>query len=455
MITFNRTLPLALLAALVSACGAEKAPPRIVEPPRPGVKAEPRWLTFTCVEPGCETTELAKVVVVGRRDIAIKRIVLSDRERDDVTFEPSREPPFVLKANESFDIAVTYRPTGDPRLGDVAVEVAYTDASASEAEDRVEPGTLELPVVRRLVGEPKLEVSPEALVFGGVVPTSTRTLPLTIRNAGFGNVGLIVGTIDSTHSQVLSVANLPAAALLPGESWDLRVTYRPTAQEFMEGFLTVRAAGSTELPAVVPVLGTSIPGPALVVSPAEGVDFGEVPVGSAGAAALTLKNRGTETLVVSSVEVGRGGALAGLEVTLPGRVGTSSVTLAPLASADIALRLSGQAPGELNTVLRMTSNDPRAPELRVPLTGLVTKPEVAVSASAVDFGAVPRGWSVASTWCSAPRTSSASDRSPRCPRASATRSGSRSRSSSAPRPRRASPRCSRSRPTTRRPPRSR
>ncbi|CAN0435867.1 unnamed protein product, partial [Discosporangium mesarthrocarpum] len=44
-------------------------------PPPPGIEAEPRWLTFTCVEPGCDTTLEATIDVVGPRAVAIKRIV--------------------------------------------------------------------------------------------------------------------------------------------------------------------------------------------------------------------------------------------------------------------------------------------------------------------------------------------------------------------------------------------
>jgi hypothetical protein len=178
-------------ALLLAACdrGAGSSPGIILEPPPPGIEAEPKWLTFTCVEPGCDTQLEALISVVGDRSVAIKRIVLSDRERTDFKIETTRTPPFVLEPRESFSVEAQFIPDGDPRLGDLDLRITYGDASSEESEDRIEPGELIVPLVRRLIGEPKLVASPASLMFGPVLPSAEKRQPLTITNEGFGNVG--------------------------------------------------------------------------------------------------------------------------------------------------------------------------------------------------------------------------------------------------------------------------
>ena len=388
----RRRLPCASLLLFFAGCGGAEEPPKLLAPPPPGLKSTPKWLTYTCVEPGCVTELTATVEVIGVRDVAIKRVVLSDRDRDDFGFELSQQPPFVMKAGQPFSIAVTYAPTGDPRLGDVELRVTYTDASASESPDRIPPGELAIPLVRRLVGEPKLGVAPEQLVFGPVLPTAERTLPLTVRNDGFGNVGLVFQSITTDRPTEIRVGEPPPAALVPGESYDLPVTYAPAQEGFLEGLLTVRPVDSDILPTFIPLLGTSIGQARIAVTPAGGVDFGAVPVAGRGGAVVQVMQRGGEPLVGREVELGSAPAAADLEVALEGGVRTA--TVAPLDSLDIELTLAGRAPGEIGSHLRIHSNDRQQPVIDVPVVGLITQPQIRVDPTVVDFGNVPRGWSV-------------------------------------------------------------
>ncbi len=150
---FQLSLPLifaALGCSLVNLTGCGDPPPARMElePESNGIRSTPKWLTFTCVEPGCATTLTSTIVVVGNRDVAITRIVLSDRDRDDFEVRPKSSPPFILKTGETLPIEVDYNPTGDPRLGDIDLRIAFTDASASEEdEDKIPPGELLVPLV--------------------------------------------------------------------------------------------------------------------------------------------------------------------------------------------------------------------------------------------------------------------------------------------------------------------
>ena len=387
----RRLRTLSLVALLAPAACTESVPAPVLAPPEPGLAVEPSWLTFTCVRPGCDTKLAATVKVVGDRDLAVKRVVLSDRDRTDITLQAGRQPPFILKASETFAVEVSYKPTGDPRLGDVEALVTYTDASASEEDDRVKAGELKIPLVRRLVGEPTLQVSPEVLDFGPVLPGARKTLPLTISNVGFGNVGLVLESIRSDLVDV-SVSNMPSVAILPMDTWNVDVTFAPQDEAYTAGSLTVRSADPAAPTPVVRVVGTSIPRANILVEPARGVDFGEVPRMMSGTARMTITNQGAEDLLLSAVEIVNAPAAATLDVRLPRLALTTP--LRPLASITATLTLSGMQAGPVDARVRITSSDVLSPITEIPVLGIITEPNVLVGPPALEFGAVPRGWVV-------------------------------------------------------------
>jgi hypothetical protein len=384
----SKTALLPPLFALLAACGGEPPPPNVVyADPEPGLAASPRWLTFTCVEPGCETTLVATINIVGNRDVAIRRVVVSDRERTDFEIVTSEPTPFVLKRPNVFEIQVTFKPDGDPRLGDVDVLVTYTDASANESEDRLAPGELALPLVRRLVGEAEMVVLPDRLVFGPVLPDEEKVLPVEIHNVGFGNIGLVLESVRTTLEDI-EIRNLPENAILPGESWNLEIAYTPTDERFTEGELIIRSADPLAEPVHVAILGTSIARPALLLRPDNGISFGDLPVGTMGMRTLELINQGTEELVVQNFE------LTGQNLTFRLPRSATVAAIAPLESVEALITLDGQIVGPVMGNLRMATNDPLAVIEDVPISGLVTEPQIQVNPVAMDFGAVPRGWTV-------------------------------------------------------------
>lgn len=378
---------------LLGACTVDSEGKVVYEPPPPGIAARPRWLTFSCVTPGCEQKLTAVIHVEGTRDIAIKRVVLSDHDRTDFTVEPSRKPPFILKALETFEVAAQYKPTGDPRLGDVDVLVTFTDASVSETDDRIPPGEITIPLVRRLVGEAALSVSAEELNFGPVFVTARKSLPLEIENKGFGNVGLV---IESAVSDVpeMKVEALPPNALLPNEKFQLMVSYVPIDERFTEGELTIKSAEAAAPPAKVKLIGTSIGHADVAVVPEDGIDLGQVAVGMTTRAPVSITNRGAEALRIRRLEVTGAPAGATLNLVLPRGTPTSSITLMPLAKLEGQLELTGRMSGEVMARLRIDSSDPIDPVLNVPISGLITEPNISVAPGMIGFGNVPRGWSL-------------------------------------------------------------
>lgn len=382
-----RVVPVLALALTAFGCGSGE-PSFLYEPPEPGLQAEPPWLSFTCTRPGCASTRSSTVTVVGGRDIAIRRVILSTPEHPEFTIAPARGAPFVLEADATLPIAVEHHPTGDPRIEDPVIRVAYTDASVSESDDRVEPGELKIPLVRRLVGEAALSIEPEEVLFGAVPPGRSKTTQVILRNVGFGNVGLTFEDVSVDPAGELVLGPTPPS-IGPGEAVELDLTWTPSAESFLQGTLRLQPFGQ-ELPSVVPVFGTSYVGPKIGVEPADSIDFGAVDVGSTAVAQVDITNRGGEELRLGDVSVRNVGSAA--DVALAWTSGADTSSVAPLRTASLELRLTANAPAVLGGELFIRSNDPTAPNTRIPLTGLLAKPVLSVSPREIDFGAVPQGW---------------------------------------------------------------
>ena len=66
-----------LLLALVGAACAPAAPVELEDPRPLGLSPFPEQLAFLCVRPGCDETRSVQVSVVGKRRVAVKRLLLA------------------------------------------------------------------------------------------------------------------------------------------------------------------------------------------------------------------------------------------------------------------------------------------------------------------------------------------------------------------------------------------
>ena len=385
-----RAIAAFLLSALLG-CNDGLAPIEVVEPGPPGLLIEPQLLAFTCVAPGCDETLTATVSIEGERSIAIKRVVLSDPERTDFSVETSRPPPFVLEPDEGLTVTVRHRPSGDIRLEDIELLLSYTDGSGAEDDpDRLTPGELAVPLVRRRVGEPRLAASPAEVFFGAVPPSSEGTVTLHLRNDGVGNAGLLLAEATTDSPEQVRIENLPPRALLPGETWPMQVIFRPTGTQVVRGFITLSSVGA-RAPLMIPFLGTSVDAPTIDVSVGT-LEFGDIAKDESAELELVIRNNGAADLVVSSLGIEPNLTVGDIELVGPG-VGGSD-TIAPLSSADVRVHFDATRGGPIDHRLVISTNDPERPRVEVPLRGMVIEPRLQVSPVAIDFGTVPRGWTV-------------------------------------------------------------
>lgn len=387
----HRLLAPALVAVALAGCGTKspEPPPGPVIPAFRGLLATPPQLTYTCVIPGCDTTLTVKVASNVNRRVAIKRIVLS-AENADYTLSPSEAAPFILGNASDFSVDVRFAPTSAPAAQDLALLVAYTDASAEESPDRLEPGELRIPLLRRLVGEPQLAVTPPTLNFGVVPLNARKSLPVTAKNAGFGNIALAVDRADAGTDAL--VVNLPMkSALVPDAGVEVPISFAPTSEVYVKHSVEIGSSTPGVDPVYVQVEGTSYSTPRVLVEPEErAIDFGELPRTMSRKTTVQIANVGGQTLNLTNVAVRD--VSGNLKVTLPN--GMSTATLLPLQRLAVEIQLDGTNAGVVDGALVVQSNDPMRPSLEVPIIGTITEPRLQASPGSLSWGTLPMGWAV-------------------------------------------------------------
>ncbi|MBI3185336.1 MAG: choice-of-anchor D domain-containing protein [Myxococcales bacterium] len=379
----TRSLPLLLLAI---ACAP---PPPPAEPDYRGLLAEPEALAFVCVSPGCDTTVSVRVKAMGPRRIAVKRVILSSGSGPDFTIQSSQPAPFVLGVKSDFQVDVRYLPQGSPSPKAASLVVTYTDASPDESPDRLEPGEVVIPLVRRLVGEPSLSATPSSLSFGVVAPGQEQTLQSRIANGGFGNVAVEISKVDAGHPE-LKAQLPPGAALLPDAGVDLAVSWAPSAQAYLKASVLVTPSNPDVLPVSIAVEGTSLSDARVALEPSGDVDFGEVPKKQQRTLTRQLVNQGGKDLNILGITVDD--PSGNLQASLPD--GKATWVLPPLSRVPLTLLLEGNSAAELAATVTVASDDALTPALSLNVGGTVTEPKVQATPSALSFGAVPVGWVV-------------------------------------------------------------
>lgn len=374
-------------ASLLLAAACAKATPTETGPTVRGIFADPARLAFLCVTPGCDDTQTAHVMVLGDRRVAIKRILLEGTGATDFEMTPTETPPFIVGGSTGFDIAVHYVPKGAPPPGQVAIRITYTDASPVESEDRLPPGELVIPLVRRVVGEPLLVATPDRLAFGVVKPGETKALPFHVANEGFGNMTLELASLDAGTASFQ--VTMPAEkAFGAGAGTDIPVTYAPTAEEYVKSELLITATAPEIVPAVVKLEATSLSTARIAMEPSGDLDFGEVPRKATRTLVANLVNQGGVPLNVSGITVTD--TLNDLKVAAPND--QTSFTIQPLERVPLTILLDGQTAGELDATIAIASDDPQTPTLSIKVYGTVTEPQLTLTPGSLDYGTVPVGW---------------------------------------------------------------
>jgi hypothetical protein len=237
----------------------------------------PTGLKFGDVVVGQSESLLITVTNTGQTSVTVSEITVSNPE-----FTVSKlSLPLVLLAGQSLDLTVTLTPVGKGWAGG-AIKFS---SNASNA-------TLALEVGGDGVSSESLTASPSTVSFGQVATGTSATLPVVVTNTRSWKVTLsAIQTAGSGFS--ISGPAFPLT-LAGGQSLTLNVTFAPQSAGMTGGSLLVSGPGLT-----VPFTGTGTAVGQLTIAPAL-LNFGDVPVGTAGTQAITISAGGASVTVSSA-----------------------------------------------------------------------------------------------------------------------------------------------------------
>ena len=236
---------------------------------------------------------------------------------------------------------------------------------------------------------PIVAATPATRDFGSVtVGTTSAVTTFTVANTGGTAAAVPVLAVGDPAFAVAS--STCTAALAPGATCTVGVTFAPVAAHAVATTLTITAG---DVSTAVALAGTGVATASLAIAPTT-LDFGAVSLGATGAPAVfTVTNTGgaaTGALVVAIAGVNASSFMLGADTCTgvalaPGATCTATVVFAPMTvfgAATAALTIAGMPGGTLSATLDGA--------------GIATADLVVAPASA-DFGAVTPGSSSGNT----------------------------------------------------------
>jgi Cep192 domain 4/Bacterial Ig domain len=187
-------------------------------------------------------------------------------------------------------------------------------------------------------------------------------------------------TLNNTDSGPLKILGLQASAgfvetdncaalspIAPNGQCQVTIVFKPTAQGTTQGSIDI-SNDAVIVPTTVYLSGSGSPNPAARarIKPSQ-LDFGRVRIGRTARRAIAIRNRGSATLHVFVTAPPEPFALAG--ALNAGTEVPIQIDLAPGHRARLRIGFSPMAARAFNAALKITSNDPSAPEMDLPIAG--------------------------------------------------------------------------------------
>ncbi len=340
----------------------------------PSIHLDQRSLSFGVEDLGKRSrAQAVELTNDGTADLHIQRVEVAGEAGDDFPLATNRCSGRTLAPRQGCAMQVLFAPrAAGPRKGELRV---VSDASGDSAIALAGDG--------RWSG-PALTLEPQTLEFGDqIVGRTSRLQSLTITNRSDQSVDLDVPRIATSPSPY-SIAHqgCGGAALVPGKSCTVMVSFHPRAEGPAEADISIRPRGGTQA-LVVGAHGTGVI-PRLTLSSTK-ERFGAVRVGRVAKKTIRVTSVGSGPVEIAAVALSGPGAA-------PFRVGTSSCTgksLATGSACSVEVEFHPEKEGNESATL-----DIKSPSLdetpSVSLTATGVQPHFAIDRKIVEFGRVRR-----------------------------------------------------------------
>lgn len=226
-----------------------------------------------------------------------------------------------------------------------------------------------------------LELAPDALDFQQVAVHDQRTLPVSLSNRGRGRLELTALSIQGAAGDSWQVSVPGQGAILPGQTVQGQVAFRPGAAGPVSGTLVVTTDSTTSPQASVALSGVGVDAEALVQEST--LDFGKVELGEEVLRSLTFTNPSPLPVSVSGRIVGAGAD----------EFSMASLTLQPGQTVAQNVSFHPQTAGVKRAALAVTPCT-GCGDVLVTLTGEGLDQALVAVPPSVDFGLVPTDYAV-------------------------------------------------------------
>ncbi len=235
---------------------------------------------------------------------------------------------------------------------------------------------------------PSVSFSSANVNFGSqpVGMANNAQLPVAIMNTGDAPLTISSISITGANSGDFSAVNPEpclASPISAGSFCAFEMQFAASVVGIEGAFLSV-SDGAAGNPQVLALLGTGA-GPLAVPSPTS-ISFGSVPVGTSQSQAITLRNTGNQTLLITNI------AVAGNNIAqFPLSADTCPSSLAPGVSCGFSITFTPSATGTFSAAVNVTDNSGNLAGAvqTIPLTGTATAaaPLLNISPMALAFAA--------------------------------------------------------------------
>ena len=305
--------------------------------------------------------------------------------------------PTTLQPDEELQIDLRFAPTttASYALPSTAAFITLnTDADGA---------AYQLALVGNAEREPSCELAavPVLLNFGSVADGRTATQNLALQNRGqvVCNVDdVALGLADSPFA--IDVAGTLPLSIDPGATHVMSVTYAPTTTLGAQNDVITISSDDPITPELeVPVEGTAIEAtPCLIEASPTGVNFGNQAMGQAVEQTVVLTNVGTETCSVRNIAMTTG------EPDFSAIADTFPIIGSPVQAGETLEFLvryrpfgSGSHSGNVRVEFKEFGFGNPDQTLDIPLVGQGVAPQICVTPTSLDFGALADGQSASQT----------------------------------------------------------
>ena len=348
----------------------------------PDIAVSATSLDFGDVILGNSSANSVTVSNTGNGDLTVTTTVLSGSDAGDFSIV-SGGAPFTLAPGASQEVSLEFSPSA------TGAKSASLVISSDDPDEN--PVSVALSGNGTAVPVPDIAVSATSLDFGDVTVGNSASQSVTVSNEGSADLNVSATTLSGANAAEFAIVSGGGTfTLAPGASQVIELSFSPASVGSKTASLEISSDDPDENPVSVALSGngTAVPVPDIAVS-ATSLDFGDVTVGNSASQSVTVSNEGSADLNVSATALSGANAAEFAIVS-----GGGTFTLAPGASQVIELSFSPASVGSKTASLEISSDDPDENPVSVALSGngtAVPVPDIAVSATSLDFGDVTVG----------------------------------------------------------------